>query len=109
MTDIVERLRLLESGARWICNETADTLEDAADEIERLRRIINTIHPQMQARIDKLEAELAEAIERGNDWCDQAQKARAALRGVLEIEGWAQDHPRYIAARAALAKEPGDD
>jgi hypothetical protein len=37
MSDIVERLRLLQSGAAWVCGETAATLEDAADEIERLR------------------------------------------------------------------------
>jgi UDP-N-acetylglucosamine:LPS N-acetylglucosamine transferase len=34
--DIVERLRLLKSGAAWYCDETEATLEDAADEIERL-------------------------------------------------------------------------
>lgn len=37
MTDIVEQLRDLQSGAQWVCGETAATLEDAADEIERLR------------------------------------------------------------------------
>lgn len=37
MTDIVEQLQMLESGARWVCSDTAATLEDAADEIERLR------------------------------------------------------------------------
>jgi hypothetical protein len=37
MSDIVERLHLLQSGAAWVCGETAATLEDAADEIERLR------------------------------------------------------------------------
>jgi hypothetical protein len=37
MTDIVERLRLLQSGAAWYCEETSATLDDAADEIERLR------------------------------------------------------------------------
>jgi hypothetical protein len=36
MSDIVERLHLLQSGAAWVCGETAATLEDAADEIERL-------------------------------------------------------------------------
>lgn len=37
MTDIVEQLRDLQSGAQWVCGETAATLEDAADEIQRLR------------------------------------------------------------------------
>jgi hypothetical protein len=40
MTDIVERLRLLQSGAAWVCGATAATLEDAADEIERLQEVI---------------------------------------------------------------------
>ena len=116
MTDIVERLR-----QRPEHQEVFDHLNrpygldvslehQAADEIERLRRIIDTVHPQMQAHIDKLQAALVEAIERGNDWCDQAKKARASLRDLLEIEGWAQDHPRYIAARAVLSvKEPNHD
>jgi hypothetical protein len=36
MSDIVERLHMLKSGAAWYCEETTATLEDAADEIERL-------------------------------------------------------------------------
>jgi hypothetical protein len=38
------------------------------------------------AQIDQLKAELSEAVERGNDWCDQAKKARAErnrLRAAL--------------------------
>jgi hypothetical protein len=38
MSDIVEQLRMLQTGAAWVCGETAATLEDAADEIERLRK-----------------------------------------------------------------------
>jgi chromosome segregation ATPase len=53
MTDIVEQLRMLQSGAAWVCGETAATLEDAADEIE-----------QMGARITALEAE--RNVERAN-------------------------------------------
>jgi hypothetical protein len=30
-----------------------------------------------------------------------------ALKGVLEIEGWDMAHPRYTAARAAIAKAEG--
>jgi hypothetical protein len=38
MSDLVERLRLLQSGVQWACGaRTAATLEEAADEIERLR------------------------------------------------------------------------
>ena len=99
--DIVERLRDLTRGK----HHDLMVSEEAAYEIERLRRIIDTIHPQMQATIDRLtkdnadisaackegwdqarkrqsqirnlEAERDEAVERGNDWCDQAKKARA--------------------------------
>lgn len=41
MTDIVEQLRDLQSGAQWVCGATAATLERAADEIERLRGLAN--------------------------------------------------------------------
>ena len=47
MTDIVEELRGLQSGAQWVCGQTAATLEDAADEIERLR------HELTIARLDR--------------------------------------------------------
>jgi hypothetical protein len=129
MTDIVERLHLLQSGAAWYCEETSATLEDAADEIERLRaerdearayfsRLLQIKHPTVEPLPDLLgvctqidnalagllaernramangsidrglwlecydacqraEAERDEAIQRGDDWCDQAQKLRA--------------------------------
>jgi hypothetical protein len=76
-SDIVERLRSGEDGLEYA----------AADEIERLSMDRDVWRnesikkqaacEQMGARITALEAELSEAIERGNDWCDQAQKARA--------------------------------
>ena len=43
MTAIVEQLRDLQSGAQWVCGETAATLSDAADEIERLRAALRLI------------------------------------------------------------------
>ena len=43
MSDIVEELRLLQSGAQWACGQTAATLGDAADEIERLREALREI------------------------------------------------------------------
>jgi len=42
---------------------------------------------KLVAQIDQLKAELSEAVERGNDWCDQAKKARAErdhLRSSLD-------------------------
>jgi hypothetical protein len=120
MTDIVEDLRGLQSGAAWVCGETAATLEDAADEIERLRlaltelntevcqrlgkplgypwfrddqqnfpgateengvctgeHVAESIAAEAARRIGNLEAERDEAIQRGDDWCDQAKKLRA--------------------------------
>jgi hypothetical protein len=52
MTDIVEELRLLQSGAQLACGQTAATLEQAADEIERLRaeRDAAVMDADMQAR-----------------------------------------------------------
>jgi hypothetical protein len=47
MTDIVEDLRLLQSGAAWVCGETAATLEDAAHEIERLRLGYTTLNSEV--------------------------------------------------------------
>ncbi len=43
MSDVVERLHMLKSGAAWYCEETTATLEDAADEIERLREALREI------------------------------------------------------------------
>lgn len=40
MTDIVEQQRDLQSGAQWACGETAATLGQAADDIERLREVL---------------------------------------------------------------------
>ncbi len=48
MIDIVEELRGLQTGAAWVCGQTAATLEDAADEIERLREAQAAIHALSQ-------------------------------------------------------------
>jgi cell division protein FtsB len=69
MTDIVEDLRLLQSGATWVCGETAATLEDAADEIERLRAALKKI----AARVDRLTGGLTYTEKAARDI------ARAAL------------------------------
>lgn len=83
-------------------NAVCDDLAKAHTEIERLRLIINTVHPQMQARIDKLEVELVEAIERGNDWCDQAQKARAEA-DAARLEGLKA--ARIVASKRATSRQ----
>ena len=85
MTDLVERLRAgTGDGLR-----AYDWMNEAADEIERLRAERDMWRQenlkkqiaceQMGARIVALEAQLAEAIERGNDWCDQAQTLRKRM------------------------------
>ena len=52
-SDIVERLHLLQSGAAWYCEETAATLEDAADEIGRLRLGYTTLNSEVCQRLGK--------------------------------------------------------
>jgi len=66
MTDIVEQLREGVWGrARRAEAVIQAVMQEGADEIERLR------------------TELDEAIARGNDWCDQAQKARAMKERLM--------------------------
>lgn len=126
-TDIVERLRLLESGARWMCNETAGTLEDAADEIERLREegaeaavMSNRANDRatalqmevyyLKAEIERLRIEVeklahAAASQRGkcNRLNDERVRLREALRQIAEM-GAPAECERI--AREALAAKP---
>jgi hypothetical protein len=70
MTDIVERLRLLKSGAAWYCDETEATLEDAADEIERLQKALRQILQQCadyEWRVNIAATALAALKETGHD------------------------------------------
>jgi uncharacterized coiled-coil DUF342 family protein len=53
---------------------------EAATRIERLEARLawwDNASREMYEALNKAEAERDEAIQRGNDWCDQAQKARA--------------------------------
>ena len=64
MTDIVDRLQMLQSGAAWFCEETSATLEDAVAEIERLRAERDRLRAEVEAaRRDALE-EAAGIVER---------------------------------------------
>jgi crotonobetainyl-CoA:carnitine CoA-transferase CaiB-like acyl-CoA transferase len=92
-----------------------DTLTIVRRRLADGRTIADSYVRALVAQIDQLKVELIEAIERGNDWCDQAQKARAErdrLRQALEratdtlsdaslLDAWAD-------ARAAL-KETGHE
>ena len=128
MTDIVERLRLLESGARWMCAETADTLEDAADEIERLRAECQRLAGEVSrahkdaltwmgraaaARREGIEAAVkwheakaswwsqgADAVTRQPDLSEQEAAARA-----IEFRENAAEHQGYAAAIRALLED----
>ena len=86
MTNIVNDLRLLESGARWVDSATADVLERAADEIERLREMnkrlmaavwmvgnMDTDHDKCAwwATFDPLWKEVAQE-PRVQEWADRA-------------------------------------
>jgi uncharacterized protein (DUF2336 family) len=35
---------------------------------------------------------------------EERDRLREALCGLLEVEGWSPDHPRYLAARATFEK-----
>jgi hypothetical protein len=54
-----------------------DTLTIVRRRLADGRTIADSYVRALVAQIDQLKVELIEAIERGNDWCDQAQKARA--------------------------------
>lgn len=77
MNDIVERLRTSASQAGYPKHYIYD---EAADEIERLRLIINTIHPQMQLQIDALTAERDDWVEQARKAMDDAEAREAAAR-----------------------------
>ena len=102
MTDIVEQLRLLQSGAAWVCGEAAATLEDAADEIERMREALLRVAQWAEAYPEDIfpPVDVASAREKlGDD----------ALFSRLHAE-WARHLHKGIGAiaRAAL-KETGHD
>jgi hypothetical protein len=64
-----------------------DTLEVVRWRLAEGRTIADSDVHKLVAQIDQLKSGLSEAIERGNDWCDQAKKARAErdrLRQALE-------------------------
>lgn len=64
---IEERNQLAESHERaWVA---LDKAIDRLQEVEALRI-------SLEAKCNQLQEELDEAIERGDDWCDQARKAR---------------------------------
>lgn len=67
MTDIVEELRLLQSGAQWACGATAATLGQAADEIERLRAELAAIKQADDERYQNMLDALDRAAEEDND------------------------------------------
>jgi hypothetical protein len=107
--DIVERLRMLQSGAAWVCGETAATLDDAADEIERLREanadILAAVTEgwdqarkrqdqvrNLEAERDRLRAGLLRVMQYENK-CDQTgQPCRSPDRCAcsLEAEAWCE-------------------
>jgi hypothetical protein len=85
MTDIVKRLCDPSRGSpRW-----GDTMDEAAYEIERLRNIIDTIHPQMQATIDRLAKDNADLAEACADGWGQARKRQDQVRNLeAELQDW---------------------
>jgi hypothetical protein len=104
MADIVEQLRLLQTGAAWVCGETAATLEQAAAEIERLRHdltIARLDRDHAQRLVNDARGEREEAVatlaiyriehgctrgQRTTQWCSEAIRLRAGLLRALQYE-----------------------
>jgi hypothetical protein len=105
MTDIVKRLCDPSRGSpRW-----GDTMDEAAYEIERLRCIIDTVHPQMQATIDRLTKDNADLSEACADGWGQARKRQDQVRNLeAELQDWKAayhaDTKRIEAERDRLQK-----
>lgn len=109
MSDIVEELRLLQSGAQWACGQTAATLEQAADEIERLRAERDEAKKVRSVAIKEMAAMARDAgswrgVSEGKDIVINQ------LRQVLEdiAKGVANGPRCHAIARAAL-KGAGHD
>jgi uncharacterized coiled-coil DUF342 family protein len=65
-----------------------DTLTLVRWRLNEGRTIADSDVHELVAQIDQLKDELSEAVERGNDWCDQAKKARTErdrLREALQV------------------------
>ena len=132
MTDIVEQLRDLQSGAQWVCGETAATLEDAADEIERLREegaeaavMSNRANNRatslqmevyyLKAEIERLRAEcqrLAGEVSRAHKdalvWMEQAAAADADIERLRRFVQYVADYSNDPAiVKEALAHGAG--
>ena len=125
MTDIVDLLRSPEvfisdgSMNSAVAHEAAYTIEWLREDLHMWRSRSDMWYAenvkkqaaceQMGARIVALEAQLAEAIERGNDWCDQAQKARKEVAGAMILVDMLRDaalghQERAERLRAALRR-----
>jgi chromosome segregation ATPase len=105
MSDIVEELRLLQSGAQWACGQTAATLEQAADEIERLRAERDRLRAERDAHRDAHAAaqNVLDALYGERD------RLREALQDMLaDREAWQIGRDTRDRARAAL-KETGHE
>ena len=59
------------------------------DTVERLRNIIDTVHPQMQATIDRLTKDNADLSEACADGWGQARKRQDQVRNLeAELQDW---------------------
>jgi VIT1/CCC1 family predicted Fe2+/Mn2+ transporter len=78
MSDIVKRLTLLESGARWQDEEAADTIEAASDEIERLQARVADAYAEGFAAAREMAARELDELR-----IDIAGKPRAVTKAEL--------------------------
>jgi chromosome segregation ATPase len=107
MSDIVEDLRLLQSGAQWACGQTAATLEQAADEIERLRAELDEAQAEANAgRQAEHDADVERrAVESERDRLREALRAALLAHDIVEAEHPSPNRPVWVEpARAALSE-----
>jgi chromosome segregation ATPase len=77
-----------------------DTLTLVRWRLAEGRTIADSDVHKLVAQIDQLKDELSEAVERGDDWCDQAKKARAqAANADAQCERDAERSERAEAER----------
>jgi chromosome segregation ATPase len=97
MSDIVERLREGVFGGDETKTDAVihSHMQAGADEIERLRAERDAAVKVRYEAIQQMKAakaEREEAIQRGDDWCDQAQKLRA------ERDMWRAENAKKVTA-----------
>jgi hypothetical protein len=109
MTDIVERLRAagLERGFAIILKQYVD---QAADEIERLQRLLQMSYPDQHAEIERLRAHNQQLTVANTGFETEHQRLRHQVEDRGQIIGSLHDKIERLEAalREIAADSPGD-